>query len=73
VVDTLRVVDVDAETRRREQLDGQHLDAGHASLHLRGDLCLQLAFLPVTVRLGHVFSKKRGAGAPISELLRNAV
>ena len=37
------VVDVDAEAARREQLDGQHVDTGHARLDRRCDLLLQRA------------------------------
>src|SRR4051812_29045037 len=32
MIDTLRVVDVDAEAGRREQLDSEHLDAGQPAL-----------------------------------------
>ena len=38
----VRMIDVDAEPARREQLDGQHLDAGHGALDGRRDRLRQL-------------------------------
>ncbi len=45
VVDAVRMVDVDAEARRRQELDGEDVDARHIVLDLRDDLSLQLALL----------------------------
>ena len=38
VVDALGVIDVDAEPARREQLHGEHLDAGNGALDRRDDV-----------------------------------
>ena len=43
MVDTGGVVDIDAETRRREELDGEDVDARHLVLHPRNNLGCQLA------------------------------
>ena len=43
VVDALRMVDVDAEARRRRQLDREHLDARQGSLDPAGDVPLELS------------------------------
>ena len=44
VVDAVGMVDVDAEPARREELDREHLDAGHARLDRGCDLVLQRPF-----------------------------
>ncbi len=48
------------------ELDGEHLDAGHAALHPRRNLAVQGLFL--VIKRCHL--KKKGRGAPISILLK---
>ena len=45
VVDPVRVVDVDAEPARRDELERQHLDAGQRALDRRSDLALECLLL----------------------------
>src|SRR3989304_4761951 len=46
VIDALRVIHVDAEARRREQLDREHLGARQAALDRLRDLPLPPPLLP---------------------------
>ena len=60
------MVDEDRETLRAGELDGEHLDSGHAALHPRRNLAVQGLFL--VIKRCHL--KKKGRGAPISILLK---
>ena len=73
MVDASRMVDVDAEPARADELDGQDLDPGHGALDRRGDLVLKRSFAGVGAQIGPPASpskqwplKKNGRCAPIS-------
>src|SRR6185503_18596097 len=66
-VDSVRMVDVDAEPLRAHELDGKHVDVGQPALNRVRELAVKLAFL--FMNLGHSFLSlfaKNGRRAPIS-------